>query len=416
MRRRLQIRQEILNHLSWFLVSLSLAFFVWLLATIEADPIEERRFVQINIQMELDPNLTIVSQSRSSVSVIVRARESAMALLTNEDITIRADLGDLGVGTHTVELETSATRRAVVDPQPRQIIVELDERQSIAVPAISYIVNDPPAGYEYGEPVFSEPEVIVNGAASLVQQVVAARVRLDLIEQRDTLVADLRLVPVNSEGVVISGVDLIPETVTVTVPVALRGDVQVVSVEPVINSDTLPEGYDVTSISYDPQTVIVVGSAEALASLPDSLRTERITLEGRTEDFDIVVPVILNNDELTLLGERSVTVSVGITVRGTTLTFDNIPVTVIGLDEDVLEATLVTNQVTVFVSGPQPILSALEAEDIGAVLDLNGLASGTHDVPLTVTTSEGEIESVSHPEITVTITELVAEATEEPAP
>jgi len=160
----------------------------------------------------------------------------------------------------------------------------------------------------------------------------------------------------------------------------------------------------------------VVGSAEALASLPDSLRTERITLEGRTEDFDIVVPVILNNDELTLLGERSVTVSVGITVRGTTLTFDNIPVTVIGLDEDVLEATLVTNQVTVFVSGPQPILSALEAEDIGAVLDLNGLASGTHDVPLTVTTSEGEIESVSHPEITVTITELVAEATEEPAP
>lgn len=415
MRRRLHTDDVWLSNISWFLVALALAFFVWLLATAEADPIQERQYASIPIQINFDPGLTVTYQSRESVSVMVRAPLSSLSRLTREDITVRAELRNLGAGTHSVELETSATRRATVDPQPRQITVTLEEILSQEAPIVPDIVENPPAGYEYDEPVFQRSQVTITGAASRVQSVTAVIAGLDLSSQRDTLETDLRLTPIDADGNPVSGVTLDPQIVAVTVPITLREDARIVSVEPDIDSDSLPEGYEVTSISYDPKTVMVVGPEEAMARLPDALPTERITLEGVTEDFDIDVPVLFDYEDLTLLGERTISVSVSVTAREETEIFEDIPVTVVGLGDN-LNAVLVTDRVTVFVSGPLPVISTLTNEDISAVLDLNGLSPGTHDVALSVTSREGQVESVSHPDITVTITEKDANDGENPSP
>ena len=415
MRRRLQIDEVWISNISWFLVALALAFFVWLLATAEADPIQERQYASIPVQINSDPELTITYQSREAVSVTVRAPLSSLSKLTREDITVRAELRDLGAGTHSVELETSATRRAVVDPQPRQVTVTLEELLSQEVPIVADVSEIPPAGYEYDEPIFQRSQVTITGAATRVQSVTAVRAGIDLSGQRDTLEIDLRLTPIDADGNPVSGVTLDPQNVGVTVPVTLREDARIVSVEPDIDSDSLPEGYDVTSISYDPKTVMVIGPEDAMARLPDGLPTERITLEGITEDFDVAVPVLFDYEDLTLLGERTISVSVSVTALEETEIFEEIPVAVVGLDET-LAAELVTDRVTVFVSGPRPIISALENDDISAVLDLNGFSPGTYDVALSVTSSEGQVESISHPEITVTISEQEPEDAENPAP
>jgi len=415
--RKEQIKHTLLNNLSWFLAAWMLAFIVWLLATVEADPIQERTFSQIAIQVEVDSNLTIVSQTLDTANVIIHTQRSILSRLTAEDITVRADLRGFGAGVHTVELATDVTRHAIADPQPRQITVTLEEMLSLPIPVVPYIAANPPAGYVVsGDPVFGETEVILSGAASRVQRVVAARARLDLSSQRDTLEADVRLIPVDADGVTVAGVELLPATVRVTVTVNLREDVRIVPVEPDIDSDTLPEGYEVTSISYDPKTIMVVGSEEALAFLPDALSTEQITLDERTENFEVSVPILFDRDDLTLLGERTVTISISIAPLEITLPFENIPVTVIGLDQTRLQAELVTDRVRVFVKGPQSALSTLRTEDISAVLDLNGLPPGTYDVTLSVASSVGQIESVSHPAITVTITEIAPEQTETPQP
>ena len=415
MRRRLQIDEVWLSNISWFLVALALAFFVWLLATAEADPIQERQYASIPVQINSDPELTITYQSREAVSVTVRAPLSSLSKLTREDITVRAELRDLGAGTHSVELETSATRRAVVDPQPRQVTVTLEELLSQEVPIVADVSEIPPAGYEYDEPIFQRSQVTITGAATRVQSVTAVLAGIDLSGQRDTLEIDLRLTPIDADGNPVSGVTLDPQNVGVTVPVTLREDARIVSVEPDIDSDSLPEGYDVTSISYDPKTVMVIGPEDAMARLPDGLPTERITLEGITEDFDVAVPLLFDYEDLTLLGERTISVSVSVTALEETEIFEEIPVAVVGLDET-LAAELVTDRVTVFVSGPRPIISALENDDISAVLDLNGFSPGTYDVALSVTSSEGQVESISHPEITVTISEQEPEDAENPSP
>ena len=415
MRRRLQIDEVWLSNISWFLVALALAFFVWLLATAEADPIQERQYASIPVQINSDPELTITYQSREAVSVTVRAPLSSLSKLTREDITVRAELRDLGAGTHSIELETSATRRAVVDPQPRQVTVTLEELLSQEVPIVADVSEIPPAGYEYDEPIFQRSQVTITGAATRVQSVTAVLAGIDLSGQRDTLEIDLRLTPIDADGNPVSGVTLDPQNVGVTVPVTLREDARIVSVEPDIDSDSLPEGYDVTSISYDPKTVMVIGPEDAMARLPDGLPTERITLEGITEDFDVAVPVLFDYEDLTLLGERTISVSVSVTALEETEIFEEIPVAVVGLDET-LAAELVTDRVTVFVSGPRPIISALENDDISAVLDLNGFSPGTYDVALSVTSSEGQVESISHPEITVTISEQEPEDVENPSP
>lgn len=415
MRRRLQIDDFWLSNISWFLVALALAFFVWLLATAEADPIQERQYATIPIQIDANPDLTITFQSRETVSVTVRAPLSSLSKLTREDITVRAELRDLGAGTHSVELESSATRRADVDSQPRQVTVTLEEILTQQVPVVLDVIENPPAGYEFDEPVFQTSQVTVTGAASRIDSVTSVLAGLDLAGQRDPLEADIRLTPVDADGNPVSGVTLDPQIVSVTVPITLREDARIISVEPDIDSDSLPEGYDVTSISYDPKTIMVVGPEDALARLPDGVPTERITLEGITEDFEVSVPVLFDFEDLTLHSDRTISVSVTVTALEATEIFEEVPVTVVGLDE-ALDAALVTDQVTVFVSGPLPIISALDNEDISAVLDLNGLTPGTYDVALSVTSSEGQVESVSHPEITVTITEQEPEDAENPLP
>lgn len=414
---KIHLNRDLLHHISWFLGAFMLAFLVWVLATIEADPIQERRFSQVPIQLDYDPNLTIVESSRETVSVIVRATQSTLGRLTAEDITVRADLRNLTPGVqHTVELVTSTTRRAEADPQPRQITLTLEEIRSETVPIIPYVVESPPTGYQYGEPVLSESETTVRGAASYVQQVKAVRARLDFSGQRDTFQATLRLSAVDANGDPVSGVDLIPQNVTVTVPITLREDARILSVEPTIDADSLAEGYDVTSMSYDPKTIMVVGAKDALQALPDAITTQQISLDGHTADFEIKVPILFDYENITLLSDSSITVLIGIAALETTALFENIPITIIGLDTTRFQATPVTDRVTVFVRGTQAVLATLRPENITAILDLNGMPVGTHDVRLTVSATEGTVESVSRPEITVTIAELRPEETETPAP
>jgi YbbR domain-containing protein len=392
MQRNRQKNRVLLNNLIWFLASFAMAFLVWIIATVQADPIQERRLTQqIPIQIEPEPGLVIVEQNTRNAVVTIRAQQSVISALTMEDVIVRADLSHLGPGKHTVPLETVLARRAVADTQPRQITVTLEELQAQQVDVTYNIINEPPASYELGDVVFDQPQVMVSGATSRVQQVVTAQVALDLSNQRAPLETALRLIPIDADGDTVPDVVLEPQTIGITVNITRREGVREVFVTPNIDISSLPEGYILSSIAIEPQTVLVLGSPEELASIPDTLFTDRIQLTGRTSDFEVVVPVMFPDDPLPLLGDQIITVSISITAQTATRQFDNIPVSTIGLDDD-LQAQFVPEQVAVLVSGPQNVLGGLQSEDVHVVLDLNGLEPGTYDLSPVVSVNQGGID------------------------
>lgn len=387
-------RQEMFNwafveNLLWFGASLLLAFLVWVLASTQSDPIQERLIRQIAIQIEPDSGLLVVNRPTTIARVSIRAQQSVLNLLTADDIVVRADLTGKGPGTHVVELKTQVNRRAViVDTLPTQITVILEPIEARKVPVVSVITRPPQVEYEWEQPVFDQNQVEVGGAASKVAQVMGAQAVLDLSQQRNPFETDVRLVPVNANGETVDDVTIDPQTVHVSVVIRQRNDVRQIPVRPNILFDTLPQGYFLSSISYDPQTIVLSGD---LTNVPNILFTAPIDLTNRVADFEISVPVELPESDVQVLGTQNIMIFVGITAPTANRQFDDIPVSQIGLSDD-FTARLTPSEVTVLVTGPQPILESLTRRDLQVIIDLNGLGAGNHEVIPAVSVRQSAVD------------------------
>jgi YbbR domain-containing protein len=403
-----------LNNILWFIASFVLAFVVWVLASTQADPVTEQRFrTRIPVSMELDSGLVVVDQQTNNVWVTVRAQSSVHENLTAEDIIVKADLRGYGSGTHTIELETELARRGVADTQPRQITVTLEE---IQVQQVQVVVNIPsdqdvPPSFTRQQAVLSESQVVVRGVASRVQRVVAAQATLDLRERRDSFRTDARLVAVDADGEIVPDVTVEPTSVEVSIEIRQRDDVREVSVFPRIDSNSLADGYTLASISYQPQTVFLIGDRNELANITTPLETELIDLAGRTAPFEIVVPIVFpDGKEVPTLGEPNLTVLLEIRAQTTTRQFENIPLEIVGLGNGALQAETALTSVVVLITGSAPIVREIEAEDISVILDLNGLSAGTHEITPRVRVAHTEVDTsgitINPASVTVNIRDL----------
>lgn len=400
-------RNVILENAVWFVISLALALVVWIIAVTQSDPIEQRLFPGIPIQIAPDDGLLITSSVARTASVTVRAPGTVLNSLAvgagDSDIVVRANLSGLRAGTHIVELTPEIAARqgraVAVDTRPRQITITLENIEQKQIPLQAAVTAPPPAGYRYNDPVFDIDlnQVLVTGPASKVEQVVAAQVELDLSQQRNPLELTLASVPVDTQGNPVPDVTIEPQNVTAIVDIQQRNDVREVRVTPNILVETLPEGYVLNSISYDPQVVIVSGSPDRLAAISGTFLTTPINLIDRTEDFVVTVPVQVPQNDLFVISGQSVTVSVGISALTATRPFDRVPINVIGLDEN-LTAELAPEDVTVLISGPQLSLGDLSANHIQVTVDLNGLGVGNYQIEPTTSITTGEI-----PEATISV-------------
>lgn len=400
MRSKSGLNRTIIDNLIWFGGSLALAFFVWTIATFQSDPIQQQPFVErIPIQITPDTGLLITTTQPSDqqTRLVIRAPRSVLDLLTREEIEVWADLTGLGSGVHTVELQSRLARQpaTIVDMSPRQMRVVLEEADARQVPLRAVVSSEPPAGFSREEPRFDVNlnQVEVSGPASRVEEVVAAQVSLNLSNQRGPYEADIRLGAVDADGNPVSDVTLDPQIVHVQVNIQRRDDVREVSVRPNIQGSP-PEGYVLNSLSYSPQAVLISGSPAQLATLPDVLATQPVDLTNRAGSFSLSVPVVLPSADLLLLADQMITVTVEINPLTTSRQFEGVPVEIIGLETG-LAARPVPNRVTVLLTGPQPELTDLTAQDIRVAIDVNGLDVGAHSLTPTISIQQGQIPATN---------------------
>lgn len=414
MQKRTSINRVVLDNLIWFAGSLVLAFFVWVIATLQSDPIQQQPYATITVRLVPDTGLLVTSPAQTSrlARVVIRAPRSVLDLLTKEEIEIWADLTGLGPGEHAVDLQYRLLRQqaSLVDISPPRMRITLEEAAQRQIPLRAVVTSEPPLGYTYDSPTFDVNlnQILVSGAASKVNEVVAAQVELDLRQQRNPYETDMRLVAVDADGNAVTDITLDPQVARVRVNIRRRDDVREVTVRPNIQG-TPPDGYVLSTLSYEPQTVLISGSPLQLANLPDILSTDTIDLSTHTASFEVAVPVLLADPNLLLLSSQNVTVTVEISPVTGSRQFDDVLVEILGLPETYM-ARIVPAQVSILVTGPQAQLDALTTEDIRAVLDLNGLSPGNYTLTMTVSVDQGQIApemvSVLPGEVDVEILEL----------
>lgn len=379
----------------WFesnLISIALAALlaltVWIVATQEANPIEEVDYERpITIEtVGLASGLTITnSESLPPARVRLRAARNTWRALAPEDVSVVADLTDLGPGVHDVPLRPSVNAQALlVEVRPSRIQVEIEEVRQREMPVQIIMDGQVPAGYRAGTAALNPSSVVVSGPRSRVELVSEVRAEIALGGLRETFEELLPLVALDSNGLEVDKVSLTPTAAVLRIPIFQEADFREVAVRVNANIQPAP-GYYVSRITADPPLVPVRGNPEALRLL-NVIETQPINLQGLKEETTIVAQ-LQAPPGVTLDDVQSVEVLILIAAQPDFRVIE-VPVRTVGLATG-LSANVLPANAVVSLSGPQPVLEDLSnGDNVIVSVDLAGLRVGNHQV-------EPEVEIVS---------------------
>ena len=204
--------------------------------------------------------------------------------------------------------------------------------------------------------------------------------KLEHIHLKTLNLLHTKLVAYDEKGTELTDIEIIPETVTATVTITSPSKVVPIQIVPI--GDVAP-GSAIESIESSVTQVTVYADEEILAAL-NYIEVE-IDVTGLNED-KTYQKVINKPNGARSISETSITINVKMEAE-TSKEFENIPIVFenLGSGLKVNAQREEDTKVTVSVGGVQSLLDKLEASDIKAYVDLEGLGVGTHTVPVYVT-------------------------------
>ena len=259
--------------------------------------------------------------------------------------------------------------------------VRLEELVMKRLPVQMRILNTPPFGHRYEDPILEPQDVrengiMIRGPRSLVERVTEVLASVQLGPETTTIDRIIRPEPLGPSGVV-GGVTLEPETVTVRVPIHQLSGFKTVPIVPQVGGQPAA-GYILQGIELTPLAVEVVGDPDLLAGITVIPATV-LDISGATEDITAETTLSLPTG-VSLSYEQRIVATVRIVpVQGQTVITAALAWINLGPG---LRISLQPTTVEVTVSGPQPQLLELTGVDLAATVNAAGRGPGIHTVPV----------------------------------
>lgn len=428
------VLQFFTNNLVWILISLILSLIIWVVATLETNPIQQRQFNEsLTIKFIDTSNDNVVLLNTTTLirnaRITLRAPRSSWEAedekdrFTRDDLEISVDLSNLGVGVHTVELQARILDKSpsgrVVSISPQEITVEMVPLETIQVPLGVNIFSELPPDYEYTRSDCNIEEITVSGPASLIEEISRAVVYLNVRQPNEdsSHSGQVILIRTNNREFTqrdLEGLRIEPSQAICNITINRIENSKTLQVDPVIIGSP-PEGYLIGEQTWTPETIVVVGDSESLEGLGDFIQTEAIDLTNQTSSFSRTVQAILP-EGVQLRSETLITVSIEIQPIPTTRQFAEVPIKIINLDP-ALTATLVPQTVIVTVEGPEPVVRELMPDDLLVTVNLQGYGPGTHnDIQANVSILRESARTVTQIKVRPNLVDVVISAPATPTP
>ena len=374
------------SKLGSFLLSLLIAFGLWMYVITEVSPNSEWTYHDIPVYLEgetllKERSLIITDISSTNVDLTLSGNRTDLNQLSRDNITLKADMTKIyDPGVHKIGYDSSypgnipanAFNRVNQDPDSISVTVERLERKE--VPVVIIYQGRAPEGYvvRRADVVMDNEEIQVTGPASAVSQITQAVINIDLNNQTESISADYRytLCDENGAGVNSELITVNVEDVHVDLTIHRRKQVELVV--------TILAGGGATEenaiVKLDPETIQISGSDIALEQVGDVINLGTINLADyeTASQIRFTIPTYegVTNDS----GETEVIVDLrfeGIMTKE----FAVEDFTIIGVPEG-FEATVVTERLPVKIRGPHSLMSKLTLEDIIATVDFTNVEPG----------------------------------------
>ncbi len=361
------------------LLAVILAVAIWVNAVSTEDP-NETRSLTAPLAVEitgLKEGLVAQGYESVEVQVTIRAPRSIWDQLIPENLHARVDLTGKTVGAFTVPIRIATDITPVqvekVDPAMLQIIIDRLAKRSMTVHA--EMAGNLAPGFQAGTPALAPESVEVSGPESLVDRIAEIVAAVNIEGLRSAMDQNVSLLPLDTEGNVVSGVSIDPATVSVSVPVQQLGGYRDLVVKvPLLGA--VKSGYRLTGLTINPQVVTLYSDdPEATRNLPGYVETQPLDINGASADISTSLPLVLPAG-MQVVGDPKIVVQVSISAIEDSITISR-PIRFQGLEPG-FTVTLSPAVVDVILSGPAPIIWSLSPADIDVFLDLTGLGAGTY--------------------------------------
>ncbi|MGB4595674.1 MAG: CdaR family protein [Anaerolineaceae bacterium] len=403
--------RAVIRFMPTLVIALILSLIVWVVAVSTTDPNSEVTYVNpVTVKLlGLDPELVQTGQVTTQVSITVNAPQSVHQRLENDPSLIQAvvNLSGLEAGTHELKPDISINERPTkitrVSPETltytlenlvtRTFDIELRQTGMLGI------------GFEAQTLKPEATQVQVTGPESLVTRITHVIGQVSMTNLVATTTQVIELDPLDSRGNEVSGVNLNPLRVSVTVPIRQLANYRNVVVN-IVTTGQIARGYFLTGISANPPSISIYGTdPEAAQSMPEYIETIPLDLTGQSSSFETKVSFNIP-EGIDVVGNQEITISVGIAPRMDTIQVLDIPVLALNLPAGT-KVSFSPALVDIYVSGPMILLEKISSGSVKITIDLAGMTPGTYQLPPVVTIDDVNIrlDSVTPASVEVRITQ-----------
>ncbi len=422
-----RIRSIFFSHWLLKIISLLLAFTLWFVVISTDDPVDERRFQNIRVNLLNTELLTennqiyeILDNTDVLRTVTFDAPSSVRREIQSSDIIAEADLTNLTV-TNTVEIKFSCPKYSDQVQNIRGNIeyvkLNIEEKADKWINIEVIKTGDVAAGYMIGSTTLDRNRMHIQGPKSAIDEIDRAVVEVDVtgITSNSTASGEIRLVDAEGNDVIRNSVVKNMDVVTATVTVWNIKEIPVVYGY----TGTLAEDYvDTGVVEASVETVKIAGPADRLINISElQVSPEDVNITGSTKDYETVVhlkdylPVGIYFADADFNDTSKVTVKIEeIVEKAIRLQAENIQI--INVPEGMNCEIVGSTSSPLVVRGLEAYTALLSSATIQGVVDvgawmensnLEELAEGEYSLPVTVSLLPQQ-ERVSTPAITLRFT------------
>ena len=377
------------------IVALLFAVMLWGYVLADLNPYRVKTLQEISVSFDGEAELMAKGlcvrgdreEMLQKVSASVRTHIRNYSALSANAVTATINLRNISEAAEyelPISANISSALGIIQQVSPSTAKVEVDSLVSKTIPVSCEFNGQVKEGYWADmDNLSSTARLDIQGPKTDISRVSRAECSIDLTGRTSTIFGTFDLVLYDAENQEIDPsivVGTVPSS-TVRLPIYPVKEVPIDVENSLLGSDKLAANYELTSYMTTPAYVRIVGSEAALKEV-EWISLEPFSISGAKESISYEATLVVP-DNVQLLDEPTVQVTLDITEMVDSLSFEQLPIQITGLGKEY--SAKVEPEVTgLTVTGRVSLLSILKRSDIKIDVDVTDLGPGTYELPVTV--------------------------------
>lgn len=388
------MKEKFTNNLGLKLLSVALAALLWLVVINSQDPVETVTFNDIPVTIINEDALTGKDKipevvEGDKISVVIQARRSICEKLTEDDIVAVADFEKISV-TDAVPIDVSIDAyyendAEIVRGMNQVMKLRLEDSITKDFRVKVSTTGQTKEGYVIGDMIASPNVISLTGSSTQISKVKEVVLVVDIEGvSKDSQATGVPVIyDMNGDIVNSSKVTMSAKEVGVTIPVLKTKTVRIV-----VNTVGEPApGYEIDSISYQPDMVTVAGNLGDLILLGSTLQAYcDITDQSETVEENIEISSLWSDEleSLRLVDEDKLAITITMKPYEEKV-FILTPVTIgiRGLSDDLTGRIILLSDREIRVVGKEESMQGLTLDRLAPYIDMSNYKEpGTYTVSI----------------------------------